>query len=330
MRRSKWLGFVATAFCALMLGAGTGVATQSHDSHRPADGASQYGKVDNGTAQHAASSAATKQENKNIPFSFFAVGSNNGKVDQYNQADTTSKAENSNQTSQDLNQDQNAKFEGRDHRDCGCRDSGRNDGNSWNNGKDNSWNNGKDSSKDNSWGNGNESRGGQCGCGEQGRGDKGQGSNGASQQGTVDNWTKQQADSSAKTEQTNVNAPISIFSVGSNNGKVDQYNQADTRSKSENGNDTNQQADQHQHASGKDGCGADGKSASQNGSVSNSTDQSAQSSAKTKQVNVNAPISLFSVGSNNGDVHQGNDANTASSSSNWNSTGQSAGQTQNT
>lgn len=318
MRRSKWLGFVATAFCALMLGAGTGVATQSHDSHRPADGTSQYGKVDNGTEQHADSSARTKQENKNIPFSFFAVGSNNGNVDQYNQADTKSKAENSNQTSQDLHQDQNATFEGRDRRDCGCHDSGRNDGNSWSNGKDNSW------------GNDNESRGGQCGGGESGRGDKGQDSNGASQQGTVDNWTSQQADSSAKTEQTNVNAPISIFSVGSNNGKVDQHNQADTRSKSENGNDTNQQADQSQNASGTGGHGADGRSASQKGSVSNSTDQDAQSYAKTKQVNVNAPISLFSVGSNNGDVHQGNDANTSSSSSNWNSTGQSASQTQNT
>ena len=72
MRRSKWLGFVATAFCALMLGAGTGVATQSHNDHRPADGASQYGKVDNGTEQHADSSAETKQQNKNTPFALFA------------------------------------------------------------------------------------------------------------------------------------------------------------------------------------------------------------------------------------------------------------------
>jgi hypothetical protein len=313
MRRSKWLGFVATAFCALMLGAGTGVATQSHNDHRPADGASQYGKVDNGTEQHADSSAETKQENKNTPFALFAVGSNNGKVDQFNQADTKSKSENSNQTSQDLNQDQNAKFEGRDHRDCGCRDKGQGDNNG------------------DSWGNGNESRGGQCGCDHKGRGDKGQDSNGASQQGTVDNWTKQHADSSAKTEQTNVNAPISIFSVGSNNGKVDQYNQADTRSKSENGNETNQQADQQQNVSGKDGHGADGgQSASQKGSVSNSTGQDATSYAKTKQVNVNAPISVFSVGSNNGDVHQGNNANTASSSSNWNGTDQSASQSQNT
>jgi hypothetical protein len=311
MQRSKYLGFVATAFCALILGAGTGVATQCHDSHRLADGASQYGRVDNGSDQHADSSALTKQENKNKPFSFFAVGSNNGEVDQYNQADTTSKSENSNKTFQDLHQDQNAKFEGRDRRDCGSHD--------------NVWGDGKGDSR----GNGNESRGGQCGC-DKGRNDKGEGSSRASQHGTVDNWTKQDADSKAKTEQTNVNAPISIFSVGANNGKVDQYNQADTRSKSENGNETNQQADQQQNLSGKDGHGADGQSASQKGSVSNSTDQDATSYAKTKQVNVNAPISVFSVGSNNGDVNQGNDANTHSSSSNWNGTDQSASQTQNT
>jgi hypothetical protein len=128
-----------------------------------------------------------------------------------------------------------------------------------------------------------------------------------------------------------VNAPISIFSVGSNNGKVDQYNQADTRSKSENGNETYQQADQRQDVSAKDGHGADGeKSAEQLGTVSNGTDQDATSYAQTKQVNVNAPISVFSVGSSNGDVHQGNDANTDSSSSNRNGTGQSASQSQNT
>src|SRR5207244_461686 len=133
------------------------------------------------------------------------------------------------------------------------------------------------------------------------------------------NWTKQNAESNAKTEQTNVNVPIAIFSVGSNNGNVDQNNKADTRSKSENGNETWQQADQNQNASGKGCCGSDG--ASQKGDVSNGTDQTARSNAGTKQVNVNAPISVFSVGSNNGDVSQGNDGNTSSSSSNWNGTG---------
>jgi hypothetical protein len=400
MRRSKWLGFVAAAFCALMLGVGTSGAIQSDNKdHRPAGGARQYGKVDNGTEQDARSKAETEQKNYNVPFSIFEVGSNNGKVDQYNKADTKSKSENSNKTWQDLQQSQNVKNEGND---CGCNDKGWGDG------------------KDGNWGNGFDSRGGNCGCDEKGRGDKGQGSNGASQDGRVsnytdqdakskaeteqknynvpiglfqvgsnngkvgqyndantdssssnwnktsqglkqdqnvenqgrghkddcgcegdkghgndgakqdgkvNNWTDQNAKSKAETEQTNVNVPIALFSVGSNNGNVNQNNNADTRSKAENGNETWQQADQNQNVSGKDG-GSGG--ASQKGDVTNGTDQNAKSKAETKQVNVNAPISIFSVGSNNGDVNQGNNANTSSSSSNWNDTGQQSSQNQNT
>ncbi len=148
MRRSKYLGFVATAFCALILGVGTGAATQSNNDHRQADGARQYGKVENGTTQNARSKAETEQKNKNVPFSFFEVGSNNGKVDQYNKADTKSKSENSNKTWQDLQQSQNVKNEGDD---CGCHDKGWGD------------------RKDNNWGNGFEPRGGNCGCDERTR-----------------------------------------------------------------------------------------------------------------------------------------------------------------
>ncbi len=402
MRRSKWLGFVATVSCALSLGIGAGAASQLDRGHRHASGASQYGEVENGTTQEARSKAETEQKNKNIPFSFFEVGSNNGKVDQFNKADTKSKSENSNKTWQSLQQDQNVKNEG--HRDdCGCQDRGWGDGkaDNWgkgfeprgsdcgcdegrgdkshssdgasqhgrvnnytdqdakskaeteqnnynvpiglfqvgsNNGKVGQYNDGNTDSSSSNWNKtsqglkqdqnvedqGHGHRGNDCGC----EGDKGHGNGGAKQDGNVDNWTDQEAKSKAETEQTNVNVPISIFSVGSNNGKVDQNNQADTRSKSENGNETYQQADQYQNSSGKDGHGSDG--ASQRGSVSNGTDQDAKSKAETKQVNVNAPISVFSVGSNNGDVNQGNNANTNSSSSNWNGTGQSASQSQNT
>jgi len=209
------------------------------------------------------------------------VGSNNGKVGQYNDGKTDSSSSNWNKTSQGLKQDQDVENQGhgRKGHDCGCESEGH-------------------------------------------------GSDGAKQYGKVDNWTDQDAKSKAETKQTNVNVPIAIFSVGSNNGDVQQGNNADTRSKSENGNETYQQADQRQHVSGKDcGC-ADG--ASQKGTVSNGTDQYAKSKAETDQVNVNAPISVFSVGSNNGDVNQGNNANTDSSSSNWNGTGQSASQYQST
>jgi hypothetical protein len=60
----------------------------------------------------------------------------------------------------------------------------------------------------------------------------------------------------------------------------------------------------------------------------NSTSQSADSSATTKQANVNAPISVLSKGSNNGDVHQSNDATTISKSENNNQTKQSNDQQQ--
>ncbi len=253
--------------------------------------ASQDGDVSNYTDQNANSKAETEQNNYNVPIGLFQVGSNNGKVGQYNDANTESSSSNWNKTGQALNQDQNVENQGHGRRgnDCGCDGKGKGSGEGHGNGR-------------------------------------------AKQDGSVDNWTKQYAHSNAKTEQTNVNVPISIFSVGSNNGKVDQNNQANTKSKSENGNDTWQQADQNQKVSGKgDGHGSDGgKGASQEGSVTNGTDQNAKSYAETKQVNVNAPISVFSVGSNNGDVNQGNNANTHSSSSNWNGTGQSASQSQNT
>jgi hypothetical protein len=60
----------------------------------------------------------------------------------------------------------------------------------------------------------------------------------------------------------------------------------------------------------------------------NSTSQDAQSTATTKQVNVNAPVSVLSEGSNNGDVKQSNDATTVASSENDNETHQSNEQEQ--
>jgi hypothetical protein len=164
-----------------------------------------------------------------------------------------------------------------------------------------------------------------------------------SQDGHNGNETNQNASSEAKTSQTNVNMPISLFSVGSNNGDVHQSNDADTSASSKNHNFTDQSVDQNQkvdgggrggydnggYNKGDDGKGGPKSSdVSQSGSNSNSTDQNATSTATTKQYNVNAPISLFSVGSNNGDVHQGNSADTHASSTNQNGTSQSLGQTQ--
>jgi hypothetical protein len=176
---------------------------------------------------------------------------------------------------------------------------------------------------------------------------KGRGNGDVSQDGKNSNSTSQNASSEAKTDQVNVNAPISLFSVGSNNGDVKQSNDADTSASSKNQNWTDQNLDQNQKVAGNGGSkpGHDeyGKSAgkdegmggpshngdiSQSGKNDNSTSQNADSTAKTEQKNVNVPISLFSVGSNGGDVHQGNSAHTQASSSNQNGTQQLLGQTQ--
>ena len=60
----------------------------------------------------------------------------------------------------------------------------------------------------------------------------------------------------------------------------------------------------------------------QTGSNTNDTDQSSDAYAETSQVNVNAPISILSWNSNNGDVTQSNDATTTAVAANDNETAQ--------
>jgi hypothetical protein len=159
---------------------------------------------------------------------------------------------------------------------------------------------------------------------------------GISQMGSNVNDTYQKARSHAETNQKNVNKPFSFFTVGSNDGNVQQWNKAETESAAVNRNWTNQNVAQGQHVTSpqkSSDCGCkqgDEKHhkhhrRDQNG---NSTKQHASSSAETNQVNVNAPISAFSVGSNDGSVQQGNAANTNSVAANGNSTGQFLGQGQ--
>src|SRR4051794_18159329 len=159
------------------------------------------------------------------------------------------------------------------------------------------------------------------------------------QQATNSNSTSQSADSTATTKQANVNAPVSVLSKGSNNGDVDQSNDAPTGAASGNSNGTYQSNDQDQHGSvqggGSSSCGCDqpngGSNATQDQSASNQneTKQDASSEATTKQVNVNAPVSVLSKDSNNGDVNQSNDAKTIAKSENENNTTQSNDQEQN-
>ena len=154
------------------------------------------------------------------------------------------------------------------------------------------------------------------------------------QSATNENQTEQSASSDANTEQVNVNAPVAVMSPGSDNGRVDQSNEAETVSASQNNNETAQVNGQSQQAGatgkgageqGSCGCKAGGDQQveqEQQASNSNSTEQQASSEAHSKQVNVNAPVAVWSPGSDNGDVDQANQAKTVAASQNNNSTKQ--------
>ncbi|MFL5816715.1 MAG: hypothetical protein ACJ76L_03850, partial [Conexibacter sp.] len=113
------------------------------------------------------------------------------------------------------------------------------------------------------------------------------------QQATNSNSTTQSASSEATTKQVNVNAPVSVLSKGSNNGDVDQSNDATTVASSQNSNETYQSNDQNQQdsvQSGDSGCGCDrpngdsGATQSQQASNDNSTDQSASSVVRRSSI----------------------------------------------
>jgi len=300
---------------------------------RGSTNAKQFGAVSNWTGQHAKSYASTEQKNFNAPVSYGHVkpsygskehdscgcsdrgkdGKDHGKsgdVRQSNKADTNAKSKNSNYTSQSLNQNQDVKNEGhKKHHNCGCQDKGKgHKGYDKDHGKD-AYNKGHDN----------------CGCQDKGRPEKGhESSTDASQVGKVSNWTEQGAASKAETTQYNINVPISIGSFGSGNGSVDQSNKADTNATSKNYNDTDQSLNQDQSVNGGKGS----TDAEQLGSVENGTEQAAKSKAATTQYNINVPISIFSPGSNNGNVSQSNGASTNSTSVNGNGTTQSLNQLQ--
>lgn len=65
---------------------------------------SQRGSNANSTDQEADATASTEQENLNKPFTFFGLGSAGGDMEQANEAKTTAKAGNANQTGQWIEQ----------------------------------------------------------------------------------------------------------------------------------------------------------------------------------------------------------------------------------
>ena len=156
------------------------------------------------------------------------------------------------------------------------------------------------------------------------------------QSGTNQNRTDQDAKADATTQQANVNLPISILSGGANGGAVSQGNQADTKAYADNDNGTDQSVDQNQDANvaGSRGTSHDAHSGagpiaqSQDATNGNETNQQSDADASTKQVNVNAPISILSWGANGGAVSQGNQADTKAFAKNVNTTDQGVDQYQ--
>ena len=152
--------------------------------------------------------------------------------------------------------------------------------------------------------------------------------------GTNQNRTDQDAKAGATTQQANVNLPISILSWGSNGGAVSQGNQADTKAYADNDNGTDQSVDQNQDANvaGSRGTSDDGPrcwtiAQSQDAANERQRDEPARDAyVSTKQVNVNAPISILSWGANGGDVRQHNDGATTAGATNTNATKQSIDQ----
>jgi hypothetical protein len=149
---------------------------------------------------------------------------------------------------------------------------------------------------------------------------------------------KQDAQSDATSEQikpSNTNINVRIGSKG-NNGSVTQTNSSDAKSAAGNKNETSQQAEQGSGAADKSpvrdacggGCGDHGGSAVQDVEQKAYNDQSADSSATSKQVhpsNDNTSVRIGSPG-DDGDVTQTNSSDAKSAAGNKNDTDQSAEQ----
>jgi hypothetical protein len=264
----------------------------------------------NTTDQSSSANAETSQLNVNAPISILSYGSNNGDVNQSNDASTTAVAVNQNETDQWIGQGQAASTGGGSCDPCG----------------------GGDVSQE--------------------------------QDGSNENETHQGAEANAETHQVNVNAPIAILSHGSNNGDVNQSNEASTTAVAGNQNETNQGVSQDQWASsggsehGCGGCGnGGGITQTQTGSNENGTSQEADANATTEQENWNVPVSILSFGGGDhgscdnvkdggcggtkpdcgcsgdhrhdqSDVTQSNDATTTAVAGNQNATWQSVDQSQ--
>jgi hypothetical protein len=274
-------------------------ASASPQEGTPVIDQSQKASNDNETKQKADADVESKQKNLNVPLSLLELKSGNGEVEQSNKADNEAEATNHNGTVQGIAQSQEAEVEG--------------DGKGGHKG-------GKPH--------------GPCGC--DGPAKRVDGGHEApvidqSQKASNDNETKQESDADVRSSQVNVNMPISVLSFGSNNGDVEQSNKAHNEAEATNGNVTGQGVHQSQKAEADGAGGGHDEPAidqSQKARNGNETEQKADADVRSKQANVNMPISLLSLWSNNGDVEQSNKAHNEAEATNGNGTLQLIGQLQ--
>ena len=245
---------------------------------------------DNSTVQSGDATVSNDQSNVNLPVEQFTVGSGSSDVAQGNEATNTADSNVGNGTGQDITQ-------------TGDTTASSTTGDD-----------GSDSHHD-------DSNGGDTSA--------------ASDQAAGNtNSTDQAGSATVDNNQQNINVPISVLSVGSNNGDVHQGNQATNTADSDVANGTGQNIDQNAGADaaagnadnavidGHDNSGGPAATAAQDAGNSNDTVQEATSEITNDQVNINAPISVLSVDSNNGDVAQSNNADNSATSSTNNGTGQ--------
>ena len=172
------------------------------------------------------------------------------------------------------------------------------------------------------------------------------------------NATDQSSTATVDNHQKNLNKPISIGTVDTGSGAVDQSNAATNTATSNVGNVTDQAIEQDGSAaaaseanhggggephstSGGNPCGCTGgpkpgptddhggdghATVDQQAGNDNSTSQQSEATVDSDQRNINLPVTLFSVGSGNGDVDQGNSADNSATSNVGNGTDQWIGQ----
>ena len=183
--------------------------------------------------------------------------------------------------------------------------------------------------------------------GDQGRPHKDRPDAQVHQQAKNSNDTAQDSVADAHSRQVNKNLPFSLLSIGDLKGHkdhkdpkdhedykdpkghkdpkggVDQSNTAHNLALSSNDNVTFQGIEQvaEQKVDGKHGDASG--DIDQDAKNKNSTQQSSAAQASSEQKNKNAPVSVLSLGSNNGDVDQSNKAHDVALSNNGNYTDQS-------